>query len=70
MKTGRLIITMVRFETVFWSSILNCINVVSKKLQQEDADIGLIIDLYKSLIIFISSFRENNLSRGGECANC
>lgn len=62
-EAAGLIKRMTRFETafmtVFWSSILNRINVVSKKLQQEDADIGLVIDLYKSLISFISSSREN-----------
>lgn len=53
-EAAGLIKRMTRFETafmtVFWSSILNRIDVVSKKLQQKDADIGLVIDLYKSLI--------------------
>lgn len=42
-KATGLIKRMTRFEiafmTAFWNSILNCINVVSKKLQQENADI-------------------------------
>lgn len=62
-RSSRINKRLARFETAFmtvffWSSILNRINVVFKKLQQGEADIGLVIDLYKSLIFFSYS-REN-----------
>lgn len=47
------------FMTVFWNSVLNRINTVSKKLQDTDADIRLVIDLYKSLPEYLAEAREN-----------
>lgn len=45
------------FMSVFWGKILERLNSVSKKLQDPSMDLGIMIELFDSLIIFISDLR-------------
>ena len=45
--------------TVLWGSILSRVNAVSKKLQREDANLQLVVDLYESLISYTASLRND-----------
>ena len=42
----------------FWSYILDCIDAVSKRLQAEDAELSLVIDLFKYLMSYLESSRQ------------
>jgi len=54
-----------RFETmfmaVFWNSLLDRFNATSKLLQSVDVDIGIAVELYRSLINFVESLRSDEM---------
>lgn len=51
------------FMTVFWNAILERFNSTGKELQKVNTDLGKVVELYKSLITFITSIRND------ECFN-
>ncbi|XP_071568451.1 zinc finger MYM-type protein 1-like [Temnothorax nylanderi] len=54
-----------RFETVFmaifWNSLLDRFNATSKVLQSVDIDVGVAVELYRSLIDFMESLRSDEM---------
>lgn len=45
--------------STFWGHILERFNVVNKKLQSVNIDLGVVVELYNSLIAYVSGFRSN-----------
>ncbi|XP_071578286.1 zinc finger MYM-type protein 1-like [Temnothorax nylanderi] len=54
-----------RFETmfmaIFWNSLLDRFNATSKVLQSVDIDVGVAVELYRSLIDFMESLRSDEM---------
>lgn len=48
------------FMTIFWTNILERVNKTSKKLQSVDIDLITVVELYKFLIHYIESLRNEN----------
>lgn len=44
------------FLSMFWGNILERFNAVSKKLQSANIDLDVVVELYNSLIVFVSDF--------------
>jgi len=49
------------FVSIFWGDLLGRFNVVSKKLQSIDIDLHLVVELYESLIQYISNLRNEKM---------
>lgn len=49
------------FIAVFWNSLLDRFNATSKLLQSVDIDIGVAVELYRSLIDFVESLRSDEM---------
>lgn len=47
----------ISFLSIFWGEILHRFNIVSKKLQKVNIDLSVVVDLYQSLINFVSDIR-------------
>lgn len=52
------------FMTIFWNSILERFNNTSKELQKVNIDLGKVVELYQSLIHFITSIRNDEFFTG------
>lgn len=48
------------FLSIFWGHILQRFNVVSKKLQSVNIDLGIVVELYNSLIVYVTDFRSDD----------
>lgn len=57
------------FLFIFWGQILHRFNLTNKKLQSVNIDLGVVCELYKSLIIYIIDLRsDKNYEYFKQCA--
>jgi len=59
MKLNKLNNLKTAFLSIFWGQILHRFNFTSKKLQSVSIDLGVVCELYKSLITYIIDLRSD-----------
>lgn len=53
----KLLTLEISFLSIFWGQVLQRFNIISKKLQSVNIDLGVVVELYDSLIAYVVDFR-------------